>query len=276
MSVKKYIKRGISYILHGQPHVVSDLHIHYSASNQRLKEKRIVVTGGTRGLGFAMAQKFISEGASVLITGRNEELLKEKSLQLSCAYLVLDMQRTEFFDDFISNACRVLGSIDVLVNNAGVSLHERDYSEVTQNTFDIQINTNLKGPFFLTQKFLNYMIENKRRGNVLFVSSETGTTVDLRPYGWTKAAVNSMVQGLAYRVKDEGIRINAICPGVTATEMTGYQGDDNLFVRGVNKRIYLPEEMAETATFLISDIASLINGQIIVCNEGNTINARWK
>ena len=102
-------------------------------------------------------------------------------------------------------------------------------------------------------------------------------TVDDRPYGLTKAAMNSLVQGLAYRFVSEGYRINAIAPGVTASDMTGVKVDENLYCYNkVTNRYYLPEEVAEIACFLLSDISNALNGQILVCNEGKTINARWK
>lgn len=279
MSIKTYLKRGISYVIHGQPRVTqaySQLNIHYLSPAQKLAGKRIIVTGGTRGLGYAMAKRFVGEGAQVLITGRNSELLKTVSETLHCFYQTLDMNDVEQFQSFILEAADKLHGLDCLVNNAGISLHEKDYNHVTPESFDAQINTNFRGPFFLTQQFVQYLHNEKQQGSVLFISSETGTTVDIRPYGWTKAAINSMVQGLAYRFKNEGIRINAICPGVTASDMTGYKADGNLYVTGINNRIYLPEEIAETAVFILSDVSKLLNGQILVCNEGRTINARWK
>lgn len=120
-------------------------------------------------------------------------------------------------------------------------------------------------------------MREKRKGNVLFVSSETGETVDWRPYGFTKAAVNSVVQGLAYLFIEDGIRINAVAPGVTASDMTGIKAEGNLYYEGnALNRVYLPEEVAETACFLLSDASGCISGQIITCNNGKTINARWK
>lgn len=278
MSIKTYLKRGFSYVLHGQKEskIVSDLHIHYSLPSQRLEGKRIIITGGGRGLGYAMAKRFVCEGAQVLISGRNEELLKKASCELHCFYQLLDMNDVGMFQSFILEAANKLHGLDILVNNAGISLHEEDFNYVTPDSFDAQINTNLRGPFFLTQQFIQYLYNEKISGSVLFISSETGTTVDIRPYGWTKAAVNSMVEGLAYRFKNEGIRVNAICPGVTASDMTGFKADGNLYAMGINKRIYLPEEIAETAVFILSDSSQLLNGQILVCNEGRTINARWK
>lgn len=273
------IKRLVRYVRYGLPvvkNIKSELHIHYLQPNGRLQGKKILLTGGSRGIGYAMAKKFIEEGAEVIISGRDENKLKETAKTLNCKYMPYDLMKIDGIDSFIQNAEDLLNGIDVLVNNAGVSLHEKDYSDVTQTTFDTQINTNLKAPFFLAQAFIKNLIDKQRKGCVLFISSETGETVDIRPYGWTKSIINSYVQGLAYRLRTNNIRVNAICPGVTATEMTGYDEKGNLYVNGTNERIYLPNEMAEIATFLISDASILLNGQILVCNEGKTINARWR
>ena len=101
--------------------------------------------------------------------------------------------------------------------------------------------------------------------------------VDERPYGLTKAALNSIVQGLAYRYVNKGYRINAVATGVTVSDMVGAKADGDLTCDyNVTKRFYLPEEVAEVACFLLSDASNCLNGQILVCNEGKTINARWK
>lgn len=277
MSYKQYIKRGLKYILNGTPIQNITADISYFQPNGRLSGKKIIVTGGGKGLGAAMATKFVSEGASVLISGRNEKILKEKAEQIGCQYLTLDVQKTDSLDKFIHDADRILGGVDCLVNNAGISLHEATFFDVTPETFDAQIATNLRGGFFLTQSFTKLLLHEKRKGNVLFVSSETGETVDIRPYGFTKAAINSMVQGLACLFVKDGIRVNAVAPGITASDMTGLKADGNLFLEcNATNRVYLPEEVAETACFLLSDASGCISGQVIVCNNGRTINPRWK
>lgn len=277
MSLKQYLKRGFRFILHGVPVKNVTASITYLQPGGRLSGKKIIVTGGGKGLGAAMAAKFVVEGASVLISGRNEKTLKETAGKIGCKYLTLDVQDTSAFDKFISDADRILGGVDCLVNNAGISLHEPTFFDVTPETFDAQIATNLRGGFFLTQCFTKLLLKEKRKGNVLFVSSETGETVDIRPYGFTKAAVNSMVQGLACLFVKDGIRINAVAPGITASDMTGFRVDGNLYLAGnATERVYLPEEVAETACFLLSDASGCISGQVIVCNNGKTINPRWK
>ena len=252
--------------------------ISFIQPNARLAGKRIIVTGGTGGIGQAMAKCFVAEGAKVLIAGRDEDKLKQLASILKCEYLQLDLTKVETFRDFVLNSKEKLGGIDCLVNNAGVSLHETDFRTINPVDFDQQVSTNFRGPFFLTQEVLASMEKEGTKGQILFVSSETGETADIRPYGLTKAAVNSFVQGLAYMCIESGIRVNAIAPGVTATKMAGYgNSQENLICyHNPNGRAYLPEEMAEVATFLLSDVSNCISGQIITCNNGKTINARWK
>lgn len=277
MSFKTYIKRALLYIIHGQPTKYITANITYTSPSEKLKDKKIIVTGGGRGLGKAMAKRFVQEGAKVLITGRNEQVLKETSEELKCEFLCLDVIDVDRFDAFLKEADKILDGANCLVNNAGVSLHERDYTKVTTDTFNKQININLRGGFFLTQKFTEYLLANKRKGIVLFTSSETGDTVDDRPYGWTKAAINSMVQGLAYKLASDNIRVNAIAPGITASDMTGLSSEGNIyFPLNMLERVYMPEEVAEVAAFLLSDAAGCLNGQILVCNNGRTLNPRWK
>ena len=276
MSIKSSILHLISVILHGEPRPVK-AEIRLLQPNRLLEGKKIIITGGGRGLGKAMAEKFIAEGAKVLIAGRNEQRLAETADKLGCEYLQLDVQDTASFKEFITKADSILGGANCLVNNAGISLHESGFTEVTPDQFDSQFATNLKGPFFLTQCFIETCeLANATSGfkKILFTSSETGMTVDERPYGLTKAALNSLVQGLAYRYKNKNYRINAIAPGITLSDMVGKTDTED--IRLGDNRYYLPEEVAEVACFLISDASNCLNGQILVCNEGKTINARWR
>ncbi|MBO6101754.1 MAG: SDR family oxidoreductase [Opitutales bacterium] len=276
MGVKSKIKHLVSFLLHGEARPVY-AEVSYLRADNRLAGKKVIITGGGRGLGLAMAKKFVAEGAEVLIAGRNEQTLKDGASLAGCKYLKLDVSNPSGFNTFIEEASKILGGANVLVNNAGISLHEPTFFDVTPETFDKQIDTNFKGAFFLTQAFIRHLKDGNSKGNVLFVSSETGDTMDFRPYGFTKAAVNSMVQGLAYLFRKEGIRVNAVAPGITASDMTGIKADGSLNAgEYATGRFYLPEEVAETAAFLVSDASGCISGQIITCNNAQTINARWK
>lgn len=276
MSTISKIKHLVSFLLHGEtkPTIAN---ISYLQPNNRLSGKKIIITGGGRGLGMAMAKKFIEEGAEVLIAGRNESSLQSCAEKFHCKYLVLDVQQVNSFKNFMDKADNILGGANCLVNNAGISLHEKGFLYVTPEQFDSQFDTNLKGAFFLTQCFIEkYQSLPDVTKNILFVSSETSMTVDERPYGISKTALNSMIQGIACRFVKKGFRINAIAPGISATDMTGFDpnGDLSLDINPTG-RVYLPEEMAEVACFLCSDASNVLNGQILYCNEGRTINTRW-
>lgn len=274
--LRSKLKKLLSFLLHGKQRPVYAKITCIDPSN-KLKGKKIVVTGGGRGLGASMAEKFVKEGAYVLIAGRNESVLKTTADKIGCQYLTLDVSDVYTFDNFINKAEEMLGGITSLVNNAGISLHEKTFFDVTPDTFDAQVNTNMKGAFFLTQKVIKFWKEKNIKGEVLFISSETGDMMDFRPYGFTKVAINSMVQGLAYLFAKDQIRINAVAPGVTVSDMTGQRTDGNLYnKKNMLGRVYLPEEVAETACFLLSDAAGCISGQIITCNNAKSINARWK
>lgn len=276
MSIKSSFLHALSVLLHGEPKPVY-ANISYLQPDRRLQGKKVIITGGGRGLGAFMAAKFVNEGAEVLIAGRSETTLKETSEQLGCKFLTLDVSKPATFKEFIQKADEILGGVNCIVNNAGISLHEKTFFDVTPETFDAQVNTNLKGCFFLTQEFVRLIKSKNEKGIVLFTSSETGDTMDFRPYGFTKAAVNSMVQGLAYLFRKDGIRVNAVAPGITASDMTGVAKDGNLAAGSyATGRYYLPEEVAETACFLLSDASGCVSGQIITCNNAQTINARWK
>lgn len=272
------LRHKLSMLLHGKP-VPTIAKITYLQPNSLLHGKRIIVTGGGRGLGYAMAKKFKQEGADVLIAGRNEDKLRQSSEEIGCKYLCLDLQNVSSFSHFMDSAFQVMGNCNCLVNNAGISLHENGFCDVSPEQFDAQFATNLKGPFFLTQCFVERCKteDSSEMKKIIFTSSETSITVDDRPYGLTKAALNSLVQGLAYRFVNENYRINAVAPGVTISDMIGVNNADDLTCGyNVTKRYYLPEEVAEVVCFLLSDASNCLNGQILVCNEGKTINARWK
>ena len=277
MSLATYIKRGFRYIINGVPTVSVGASISYLLPSNKLAGKNIIITGGGRGLGKAMAEKFVSEGANVLISGRTEETLISVAKSIGCRYLAFDVCEVSSAGIFMERANEILGGADVLVNNAGISLHEWAIENVSIEQFDRQIETNLRGGYFLSQKFIEIFKQNKcTNGSILFISSERGEQKDDIPYGLTKAAINSFVRGIAPKLIKDGIRINAIAPGITTSDITGYKKDGNLYcAANPNNRVYLPEEVAEVASFLISNASSCISGQVIACNEGKTGNSRY-
>lgn len=273
MSAIKIIKRALTYIIKGVPNKIVKVEVGQIMPTSRLLGKNIIVTGGGRGLGFSMAEKFVAEGANVLITGRSESTLIEASAKLNnCLYIPFDVSDIAHIPYFI-NQCieKFNGRIDVLVNNAGISLHEREIKNVTEEGYDQQFNTNLKAPYFLSQAFLNHCEKvNNTNASVLFITSERGLYCDDIPYGIIKAGINSLTRGLSCRYIKKGVRVNAIAPGVTVSDMTGYNSESNMIrPTAIGERVFMAEEVAETAAFILSDAAKCISGEIIPCNQGN-------
>lgn len=269
------IKRALRYILKGVPVQTITAQVNVSKSRNNLEGKHIVVTGGSKGIGYAIAKKCINEGAIVLICGRRMEALKKSQEMLGgsekCKIISFDVSDAENVDSFLEKCYIALdGKIDCLVNNAGVSFHEKDFRNVTIDGFDMQFNVNYKGSYFLAQR---YILQQERRNsisstNILFISSERGSFHTDIPYGLTKAVINSLVGGLNNRLGPLGARINALAPGVTVSEMTGRTADDLTYKPSPCGRVFLPEEMAEVAAFLLSDISNCISGEVINCDYG--------
>lgn len=275
----KTLSRAIDYIFKGVPNVNVKVEVGCVDPSSRLKDKKILITGGGRGLGFAIARKCVDEGADVLISGRSSETLERASAELGgCACSAFDVTDYRNIPSFIEECSHKLGGrIDVLVNNAGISLHEGSIFNVTLEGFDAQFGTNLKGPYFLAKAFLeSFKASGNSDGSIIFITSERGLYCDDQPYGLTKAALCSLVQGLARRTLKDGIRVNAVAPGVTVSDMTGIGRDENLYrPEASGGRVMLPEEIAEAVVFLISNASKSINGAIIPCNEGNHIRCDW-
>lgn len=248
-------------------------------SGETLKDKKIVITGGSRGIGRAMAEKFIAEGATVLITGRNPKNLEDAVKTIHNSRLltkVYDANDIDGIPHFINDCFQLLGTIDIFVSNAGISLHEGSILNVTSEGFDKTIATNLKSHFFIAKAFLERKMKKNEEGVLLFISSKDGYVCNETPYGLTKASINSMIGGLSTAYYRYGIRVNAIAPGVTLTDMTAmyakkYNG--NMHESNYAGRNFLPEEVAEVACFMVSDAAKCISGQIIFTDGGDHIKS---
>lgn len=280
MGLKQYLKRVGKYILKGVPVNNIKLEIVQKTPTELFKNKNILITGGGRGLGFFIAKKCVSEGANVIITGRNEDALKnaQKELGDNCKYIVFDVENVDKIDVFLNECIEKYGKIDCLINNAGISLHENEITKVTIDGFDKQININLRGSYFLAQSYIKYIEKNNiNSGNIIFISSERGAQCDQIPYGLTKVAINSLTEGLSRKYYKKGIRVNAVAPGVTASEMTGISKDANLYYEGnASNRFFIPEEVAEVVSFLISDFSKCISGEVIYTDAGDHLNPWFK
>ena len=271
LKIKKLIKTIIKLIF---PHPVINITFSPVTSSIMLKGRRILITGGSRGIGYAMAKRFVESGANVIITGRDSSTLEKAAKEIgdNCFFEVLDNSKIELFPEFLKK----IGHVDSLVCNAGISLHEGNFRNVTPDSFDKQYNINLRGTYFLCKAFIELKESEKaNRADILVTSSETGDFAYDIPYGLTKASINSFIRGLSQRVCKEGFRVNAIAPGVTNTDMTNNYApvvDGDLSFNNRAGRVFLPEEVAEVALFLLSDASKCINGEVIHTNSGNHVN----
>ena len=231
-----------------------------------------------------MVKKFLSEGADVLISGRNENKLKEAVAKVGSdklKYIPFDVSEADKVTDYLTECAKILGGIDCLVSNAGVSYHEGSFENVSLQGFDKQFNINYRGNYFLCKAFLEMKQKEEKvdGASLLVLSSETADMCYDLPYGMTKAGLNSMVQAFSRRVYRKGIRVNAIAPGVTKSEMKkdfAEASDGNYYMNNAAGRIFLPEEVAEVACFLLSDASKCISGEIIHTNAGNHLKPHFK
>lgn len=281
MGFKRCVRKAAKFILSSSSDKNIKVEVAQINNGSTLSGKRIIVTGGGRGLGFAMAQKFVSEGAAVVISGRNESTLRQacKKLGVNASYIVSDVSDVDQHVHFLDECVKILDGIDCLVSNAGVSFHEGEFSKVSVDGFDTQFNINMRGAYFLSKAFLERKVSEENQGaQLLIISSETADQAYDIPYGMTKAAMNSFVRAASRRVYPLGIRVNAIAPGVTLSDMTKEYADvtDGNFYRDcASQRLFLPEEVAEVAAFLLSDASKCISGEIIHTNAGNHIKTWW-
>lgn len=253
--------------------IILNVNIGILSGGNILKGHNILITGATGGIGSCIATQCVEQGANVIIVGRNRnklnslcEKLGEKSSQI-CA----DIQDISKFDALIQTAHGFYGNVDCIVNNAGISLHEGDFMNVTEKTWDAQINTNLKVPYFLTQSWLRYYREKQiTNGRIVMMASDTSGMGSTIPYGLSKAGIASLTHGLAKKLIIEGIRVNAMAPGTTLTPMTEDLTHGDVCRKTTQgKRVLFPDEIGQLCVFLLSDLSACVSGNIFGCSESN-------
>ena len=269
--MKHYIYRLWQWLYKGIPVMKVNAGITAIEHGKTLAGHKILITGGSRGIGYTLAKRMVAEGADVLIVGRNNEALQKASSELGCQNLAFDITDIDKLPELIANAADVLDGLTGLINNAGVCNIDNGFLNVTQQSYDEQFLLNVKSPFFLTQAFVQYVTEHKvPSSGVLFITSERGLYPDDAPYGMTKAAIGNIISGIARRFALQGVHINGIAPGVTADTKNHPEKYDDAYLKGaVGKRYIMPEELAEVAVFLMSDASKCISGEIIPCNQAN-------
>jgi NAD(P)-dependent dehydrogenase (short-subunit alcohol dehydrogenase family) len=233
-----------------------------------LKDKNAIITGGNSGIGLAIAKKMIEAGANVTIIGRNKDKTISVANDINCNYLIEDISDTNKLIEDISEYIKDK-RIDILVNSAGV-LDKEPWLAKTPDGYDKVMNTNLKAIYFLCQTIANHMINKNIKGHILNISSSSSMRPSWGPYQLSKRALNGLTLGFAQRLAPNGIVVNGIAPGVTATPMMdGVLEEGNLSYPNPLRRASSPEEIANLAVFLASDLGNSVVGDTVMMTGGS-------
>lgn len=256
-------------------------------SKDILEGKTIWITGGGSGLGYAMAGKFIELGARVAICGRSEDklneavnTLKQEQNDANIESYVCDVRDYATVESTLKAILEEFGRLDGLVNAAAGNFLSAS-EDLSPNAFKSVVDIVLQGTFNCTHAFGNYLINQKRRGDVLNIVTtyaSTGSAFVL-PSACAKSGVETMTKSLAYEWALYGIRLNAIAPGSFPTEgawqrLVPDRKIEEAFINEIPmKRHGEHEELANLAVFLMSDMARYINGECLVIDGGQSLNA---
>jgi len=246
--------------------------------------KKAFVTGASRGIGRVIAVALAGAGADVAIAARSQEGLAETARKISelgrkAFVFPLDVTRQEDVAATVHEAIRLLGQLDIVVNNAGGMNFSVPFLDMRLSGWDKVMRLNLDATVYVCQAAGAHLHE-RGRGSVINVASVAGltSTPGLMPYGAAKAGVISVTKTLAVEWAPSGIRVNALCPGWTATDLNrhlwGGPDGGRAVIAGVPMgRWAEPGEMAGPAVFLASDASSYMTGQVLVVDGGQLITA---
>ncbi len=248
--------------------------------SSEFNRKVALVTGGSSGLGFAIAGKLIADGYKVIITGRDAEKLEKANTELgeNCSAENVDVSDFQALPGLVDQIVERYGRIDVLVNNAGINM-KKPMSEVSDEDFQKIISVNTGGVFALTREVVRYMKEQDSKGVIINISSmaaQYGLPYVIA-YTASKTAIDGMTRALAVELGPQGIRVNAIAPGFIKTPMSSKALDsdparrDKVLGRTPLGRLGEPEDVANAVSFLVSEQAKFINGVILMVDGGNSI-----
>ena len=222
----------------------------------KLTDKVAVITGGSRGIGKAVAVAYAREGAKLALCARTASELEKtvaeiRELKTDVAGWMCDVSVEETVKEFIANVKTKFGHIDVLVNNAGVMTRPVPMTELEVKKWDYTIAVNLRGPFLVTQVVLPVMMKQKN-GSIINVSSSIGRSAyaNFIAYATSKWGLEGFTQTLAAEARSSNIRVNSVEPGYVATKLTGYNGSK-------------PESVTDVFVYLASDEAKSVTGKML-------------
>lgn len=245
----------------------------------RLENRVAIITGGTAGIGEAMALRFAREGAKVVVWARNEQRGREMEAKAAAEGLAIEFDRVDSsnYEQVTAGAKRVAdkyGRIDILINNAGIT-NDSSLKKMTVEQWQQVIDINLTGTFYCTKAVSEYMLA-AGYGRIVNASSVVGLYGNFGQanYVATKAGIIGMTKTLARELGRKGITVNAVAPGFIETEMVAKMPEnvlDGMRAKVPVGRLGKPEEIAAAYLFLASDEAAYVNGATLSVDGGMTV-----
>jgi glucose 1-dehydrogenase len=250
----------------------------------RFRDKVALITGGGRGIGRAIGVRLAQEGANIVFSGRNNdenvaETIKQiEATGMKAHFIQSDVSQVSAVYAMVDEALKTFGQLDILVNNAGIEINA-PFWEVTEEDYDKVMDINLKGMFFLTQAFVKYAKENKRKGVVVNNSSvhEELPFPNFTAYCASKGGMQMVMRNLSVELAPLGIRINNVAPGAIKTPINAKLLSDPELLATLKENISLarlgePEDVAAVVAFLASDEAKYVTGSTYYVDGGLTFH----
>jgi len=245
----------------------------------RLSGKVALVTGGSRGIGFAAAKILSENGAKVVITGKDKNRLEKTTSRISESIgIVANIKNTKDVKNAISKTIEKFGKLDILVNNAGIFPKIKQLHEIDEDEWNEVLDVNLTGQFRVTKEAIPHL--QKTGGSIINISSDAGLKAyqgfNADAYSASKAALIILTKCWALEYAKDKVRVNCICPGVVDTDMTKpflKTQKDKEFMDNEHPigRIGQPEEVAKAIMYFASDDASWITGAVLAVDGGESI-----
>jgi len=242
---------------------------------ENLKGKKALVTGGNSGIGYAAAKELKVQGAEVIITGRREDAVQKAAAELGVIGLVSDQGKVIAIESLAAQVTEKFGKLDILFINAGV-LGGTSIEGAKEEDFDYVMDVNFKGAFFTLSRFIPILNDG---ASVVFLSSNVASmnAVNSSIYSSSKAAINSVMKIAAAELAPRKIRVNAISPGPTQTEILNKLGLDDASRKGLDdlmisktplKKLGTAEDVAKLVSYFSGDAATFITGAEIIIDGG--------